>query len=499
MENIYNAIQNVYNMDKTTWQEVLAEMYNLVSKVENKFDLFENKFGSLLGEQVTIELKKMFDDGSLGSIFNDKLLKDINTKVDTIASKRNFTWKKIDNGYVTIIVDDYKDDLIEVFNLFKSKNIPISCAIPTIKLENDETKVELLKEISDNNGEILSHGYTSNPITVSTSIEDIEKEFNYSKQILERNGLSVNGYVRAGGIGSIAFTSNILKIFYKNYLYGFSSDEDDKLFSRIALTTFSDFKSHIDDAIANKKWVKFYFHDFSEISKVELTKMLDYILSSGIIPTTYSEMYSKFGVGNIDTERVVSKNDNINVYKYAKEIDDRTLFYESVNLIKNSSFTNFNADSKWIKDTLDIGSTMWWTTYDRGFYTAVRYNIPKELTGRFKLSQDIGKSRSNIGDIFRFGMVMQQQTDNNSVTLRIYKQYDNESSLNLVAEKTFKGKLSNKYISIDWIATQSLDIKNMKVEIEFNRPDTTSSNMGYFYLPKLTILTKEKYYQGITY
>ena len=38
MENIYNAIQNVYNMDKTTWQEVLAELYNLVSKVENKLD-----------------------------------------------------------------------------------------------------------------------------------------------------------------------------------------------------------------------------------------------------------------------------------------------------------------------------------------------------------------------------------------------------------------------------------------------------------------------------
>ena len=44
MNNIYNAIQNLYNMDKTTWQEVLAELYNLVAKVENKFDLFELKF-----------------------------------------------------------------------------------------------------------------------------------------------------------------------------------------------------------------------------------------------------------------------------------------------------------------------------------------------------------------------------------------------------------------------------------------------------------------------
>ena len=80
MENIYNAIQNVYNMDKTTWQEVLAELYNLVSKVENKFDTFENKFGSLLGEEVTRELKKMYDNGSLSSLINNKVLKDIKTE-----------------------------------------------------------------------------------------------------------------------------------------------------------------------------------------------------------------------------------------------------------------------------------------------------------------------------------------------------------------------------------------------------------------------------------
>lgn len=87
MDNIYNAIQNLYNMDKTTWQEVLAELYNLVANVENKFDLFELKFGSLLGEQVTKELKKMYDNGSLASLINDKLLKDINKKVDTFKTE----------------------------------------------------------------------------------------------------------------------------------------------------------------------------------------------------------------------------------------------------------------------------------------------------------------------------------------------------------------------------------------------------------------------------
>lgn len=98
MNNIYNAIQNLYNMDKTTWQEVLAELYNVVANVENKFDLFEAKFGSLLGEQVTRELKKMYDNGSLASLINDKLLKDINTKVDTFKTEVNEQLDTIENN-----------------------------------------------------------------------------------------------------------------------------------------------------------------------------------------------------------------------------------------------------------------------------------------------------------------------------------------------------------------------------------------------------------------
>ena len=93
MNNIYNAIQNVYNMDKTTWQEVLAELYNLVSNVENKFNSFENKFGSLLGEEVTRELKKMYDDGSLDSLINDKLLKKVSEQLDTIE-RENIIFNK---------------------------------------------------------------------------------------------------------------------------------------------------------------------------------------------------------------------------------------------------------------------------------------------------------------------------------------------------------------------------------------------------------------------
>ena len=87
MTNIYNAIQNLYNMDKTTWQEVLSEMYTLVNNTSLKFDTFEQKFLLHLGNEVTKELKKMYDDGSLGSLINDVLLQDINEKVDSFKTE----------------------------------------------------------------------------------------------------------------------------------------------------------------------------------------------------------------------------------------------------------------------------------------------------------------------------------------------------------------------------------------------------------------------------
>ena len=89
MTNVYNAIQNLYNMDKETWQEVLSEMYTLVNNTSLKFDTFEQKFLLHLGNEVTKELKKMYANGSLASLINDVLLQDINEKVDTFKSEIN--------------------------------------------------------------------------------------------------------------------------------------------------------------------------------------------------------------------------------------------------------------------------------------------------------------------------------------------------------------------------------------------------------------------------
>lgn len=47
-ENIYSSIQNLYNMDKNTWQEVLAEMYNLIYQCQVTCENLNNTINLML-------------------------------------------------------------------------------------------------------------------------------------------------------------------------------------------------------------------------------------------------------------------------------------------------------------------------------------------------------------------------------------------------------------------------------------------------------------------
>lgn len=74
MKNIYNGVQNLYNMDKTTWQEVLSEFYNKVDEVNNKYDLLLNNLKdiTLISENGTEFKIKVNNDGEL---FTEKITK----------------------------------------------------------------------------------------------------------------------------------------------------------------------------------------------------------------------------------------------------------------------------------------------------------------------------------------------------------------------------------------------------------------------------------------
>lgn len=476
------------------WETALETNTKNIAKVEENQVTFVEDDTSMEGISDSVHDTLETDDKRIIGGINE-----VNKKVKDITNKDNIKWEAFDKGYITIVFDDFNDDLADVFTLFKSKNIPLSCAIPAIKIELGKD-VSVLHDVENNGGEILCHGYTSNPITSNSTIDFIKTEFEKSKFLLEKNGLRINGYVRAGGEGSIPFT-DILDLFYKNYIYGFSSDEDKLLFSRESLIlTIDEFKRKVDNAVKNKQWVKFFAHGFHEVSSELLTQMLDYVNSSAIVPVTYSTMYSKFVIGNLNTERYMTKSDNISAFNYIKEIDDRTFYHEDVNLLKNSAWSNFVNDTKWIKDKTNYSKDVYWNVYDRGFYNAIRVNLSDKATvGSIKIYQDTGLSRANIGEILHAGLTVQQQTDNNSITLRIYKQLETETELTLVAEKTYTGKLSDEYISVEWISESSQDVTNYRYEIEVKHPDANSSNLTILYLPRLTFKKIDNRYKNITY
>lgn len=429
-----------------------------------------------------------------------KNITNLSSQLEDIGNKSNVKWRTLDKGYITIIFDDFQDDLEDVFSIFKSKNIPLTCAIPAINIERNQGDISLLHDIENNGGEILSHGYTSNPITSNSTIDFIKTEFEKSKFLLEKNGLRVNGYVRAGGDGSIAFT-DILDLFYKNYVYGFSMGEDSLLFGRESLIlTIDEFKSKVDMAIKNKQWLKLYAHGLNEISSELLNQMLDYINYSAISPTTYLNMYNNFITGNSSTELKVQKSDILSSINYTKEIDNRTLYHEDINILKNSAWVDFTNDTKWIKDKSNYNNDVYWNIYDRGFYTALRVNLgDKSTIGSVKIYQDTGLSRINKGEIVHAGLTVQQQKDNNSITIRIYKQLQGEADLTLVAEKKYIGRLSDEYVYVEWIGDASLEVVNFRYEIELEHPDAISDNLTYLYLPRLTFKKIDNRYNNITY
>lgn len=83
-KNIYNDIQNLYNMDFTTWQEVLATLYNLVADVDQKIDKLETKFTLLLGKEVAETVQEMYKNGKIAEIINQEIFSKLNNKIEDL-------------------------------------------------------------------------------------------------------------------------------------------------------------------------------------------------------------------------------------------------------------------------------------------------------------------------------------------------------------------------------------------------------------------------------
>lgn len=155
--NIYNAIQNLYNMDKTTWQEVLAELYNLVNNVNQKFEDVETKFLTNLGEETTFAIKTMYDNGMLGQLINGTLLKDINDKVDEVEADILMTLTDYmgENNKKVETINEQLDNIVHKSNYFVTLEMFGGEGNGKLTKEKDTTAWKMaLEVIKNSNGKI---------------------------------------------------------------------------------------------------------------------------------------------------------------------------------------------------------------------------------------------------------------------------------------------------------------------------------------------------------
>ena len=169
--NIYNNIQNLYNMDKTSWQEVLAMMYNLVSDLNQKFEIFEESFTNLLGKEVATLLNKMYQDGTLATIINEQIFEELNTKIENNKTTLETTL----STSISEINKTVSDSIISINNSVDTKftnyKKVIDNLITSFKTEFTKSINDFKEEVNNSMEEIKSILYVKTTAELESAIE----------------------------------------------------------------------------------------------------------------------------------------------------------------------------------------------------------------------------------------------------------------------------------------------------------------------------------------
>ncbi len=217
------------------------------------------------------------------------------------SAQTDFSWKKYDKGYVTIVFDDGRNCTKDLFELFESYNMPLSCAIIGNSVLNNNNFVTLLKDIQNHGGEILSHTYTHKAFSENTTLDDIEYQFSESYKSLTNAGFVINGVIEAGsGGGETKVDYNLVDQVARKY-YKYSDRYGTSLQYKSQRTYMKGKKIEylqaiLNRAAANNEWSILFAHDFSEISSNDLKKLLQFIdTTDNLECVTYKYMYENFG------------------------------------------------------------------------------------------------------------------------------------------------------------------------------------------------------------
>lgn len=222
-------------------------------------------------------------------------------------SWQNTTKKPLDKAYITFVLDDCRPDMDLVVALFEEYDIPICIAAITEHFyfpgsKGEESRLEVCQRAVENGGEILAH---DGVVLTQELLDDFPtkyKHFYQDKKHLEAFGFDVQGIILAGGEGQVVGSTKsdtwIRTHFNYSDLYGVEEMGEPYYHKRVWLLNCKEnYQEIIQEAVENKQWVSFFFHDFAEVDEEKMREILQYVsdLSKEQVEiTNYKTIYEKF-------------------------------------------------------------------------------------------------------------------------------------------------------------------------------------------------------------
>lgn len=244
-------------------------------------------------------------------------LEQINTQeyeeqcLEVLRTNQKNSWnnqieKSMDKAYITFVIDDCRTDMDVVADVFQEYGIPLNIAAIYQQFYNsaskgEESKLEVCRRVVKNGGEILAHNATPLTEELLVDFQTSQEHFYKDKKYLEAFGFDVQGIILAGGKGQVVGSqeSDMWTRTHFSYsdLYGLEEKGEPYFHQRVHLAECrNNYKEIIEDAVKQKKWVSFYFHDLSEVDEKKLREILQYvsdISEEELEVTNYKTIYEK--------------------------------------------------------------------------------------------------------------------------------------------------------------------------------------------------------------
>lgn len=215
--------------------------------------------------------------------------------------------KPLDKAYITFVLDDCRPDMDLVADLFEEYHTPL-CIAAVSELfyypasKGEKSRLQVCQRVVENGGEVLAHDGVALTEELLEDFPTKYKHFYKDKKYLEAYGFDVQGIILAGGegqvVGGMESDAWIRTFFNYSDLYGVEEKGEPYYHKRIWLINCKDnYQEIVQEAVRNKQWVSFFFHEFSEVDEEKMREILQYvsdISQEELEVTNYRTIYEKF-------------------------------------------------------------------------------------------------------------------------------------------------------------------------------------------------------------